>query len=576
MMPLRFLIALSSKPAPEPEACSIFRSPTKVPDAAPAIWCEAKTPVTPMGDDGLLLGYAFSGSSPLEAHVLAEMLSHHSTAEAMARCLADQIWGGYVAILRCQRDRQWRIFCDPSGLVPVMIKERDGTFLFASDADLLFRVGVGQATVCFETLVSHLRRPELSERTTCLAGIEELEPGTLFAPSDSDSTVTPIWRASDYISYDPKPDIGQAAARLRKVAVETMEGWAKVLGKVAVATSGGVDSSLICAALAQAFQPFDCITVSTQDRAGDESSFAAAVAGAFAVRCTVRVYDPARYDPRRTASEGLARPARRSFVTVFDDLLREAMDELGASVVLDGNGGDNIFCFLHSAAPVFDRLQHDGPGFGVWRTLLDMCRITGCSAPTLAMATVRRFWRRGAADPWPADERFLQQGKVDLGSAPLRSWIDAVLDQRSGGYAHLSLIAHAQNQIHPLTCRQHRFSPLHSQPMLECCLGLPSWIWAAGGINRAPARLAFSQELPPPVTRRVSKAGPDSFVRLAFARNRATITQRLLEGLLAQHRVIDRYAVEQAMAVDEVTDGSTIERLLDLLEAENWARSWSG
>ncbi|AKM08758.1 hypothetical protein AB433_00020 [Croceicoccus naphthovorans] len=58
-----------------------------------------------------------------------------------------------------------------------------------------------------------------------------------------------------------------------------------------------------------------------------------------------------------------------------------------------------------------------------------------------------------------------------------------------------------------------------SQPLLEFCLGVPTWTWVTGGQNRALARAAFADLLPRSVLDRTSKAGPDSFIRSAFDRH---------------------------------------------------------
>lgn len=49
----------------------------------------------------------------------------------------------------------------------------------------------------------------------------------------------------------------------------------------------------------------------------------------------------------------------------------------------------------------------------------------------------------------------------------------------------------------------------------------------------------------------------------------------LIEGGLARHRIIDLPAVERAFETRSDDRGDVIYRLLDLAEAENWARSWS-
>lgn len=134
---------------------------------------------------------------------------------------------------------------------------------------------------------------------------------------------------------------------------------------------------------------------------------------------------------------------------------------------------------------------------------------------------------------------------------------------------------HSQNHVHGITGPLARFSPLASQPLVEFCLRVPSWLWASGGVNRALARAAFADRLPSEVTARTSKAGPDSFVRIAFARNRDAIRERLQDGLLSAHRLLDRQALDDAFRVDAFGTGVLVDRILDLLEAENWARSWT-
>tara|TARA_R110002049_G_scaffold126933_2_gene283204 strand:+ start:148 stop:498 length:351 start_codon:yes stop_codon:yes gene_type:complete len=113
-----------------------------------------------------------------------------------------------------------------------------------------------------------------------------------------------------------------------------------------------------------------------------------------------------------------------------------------------------------------------------------------------------------------------------------------------------------------------------SQPLIEFCLRIPTWMWPEGGINRALARSAFVAELPRGILKRTSKSGPDSFIRRSFDQHRPTIRNLLMDGLLAQHEVIDRSAVDDALNTDVISGGDIVYRLLDLVEAESWARSW--
>jgi len=97
---------------------------------------------------------------------------------------------------------------------------------------------------------------------------------------------------------------------------------------------------------------------------------------------------------------------------------------------------------------------------------------------------------------------------------------------------HIALILRSRHNIHGISWRAPRLSPLMCQPLLETCLRIPTWLWPQGGVNRALARSAFASELPAPLRSRTVKPGPDSFIRAAFERNRTGLHTLLREGLL--------------------------------------------
>lgn len=115
-----------------------------------------------------------------------------------------------------------------------------------------------------------------------------------------------------------------------------------------------------------------------------------------------------------------------------------------------------------------------------------------------------------------------------------------------------------------------------SQPLLETCLKIPTWFWPKGGINRALARSAFGPELPAELSTRTAKPGPDSFIRDAFIRNKNQLHALLRDGLLASSGSLDLVRLDQAFVGDAANDWSDVRRILDLAEAENWARRWQG
>jgi asparagine synthase (glutamine-hydrolysing) len=412
----------------------------------------------------------------------------------------------------------------------------------------------------------------MRQSRTCLTHVTEVAPG---AVSDlRDDGTTPVWHPWGFAQAAPTRDLAAVQASLRKTAIDCVSAWASLGGRVVVSASGGLDSSIVCACLAAAGHPFDCVTVSTPDPSGDESAHVRHLAAALGVRMIVKTFDPSTCQIETAASAGLPRPTRKAFMVQLRRLLGEACDELGADTVFDGNGGDNLFCYLHSAAPIIDRLREEGIDRALAGTFLDMCRVTECDIPTMARAVAKRMWS-GPKPYWRPDDRLLAL-RGDL-PGQLTPWWSAGSRNLPGKAAHIGLIQRSQNFEHGLCGegRPHRFSVLMSQPLMEACLAIPSWQWCEGGINRALARAAFRDDLPEAILARRSKAGPDSVLRSVFARNRSLIRDMLLGGLLVGNGVLDAHAVERALQMDEHSDDQIVNRLLDVAEAEAWSRSWA-
>jgi asparagine synthase (glutamine-hydrolysing) len=429
--------------------------------------------------------------------------------------------------------------------------------------------------VDYSAVAGHLLQPELRGTRTCLAGLEEVGPGTLSSLTRHEQPAKRLWSPADHIETGRDRSLGDCAAELREIGTRVMRSWANELGRPDVAVSGGVDSSFICAALANSNVPFACATLTTADASGDERYYARQVAAAFGKQIAEQIYDVGIFDCTETASRHLPRPSRRLFQTAVDQLLTASRQQNASAVTFDGNGGDNIFCLLHSTAPVIDRVAAEGLGRGTLETMIDLCTLTGCSLPTVAAASIRRALRGSIAPMRSTDMRLLSSEYHAVRGNALTPWNSVVRRVLPGQREHIAMIMRMQNQIHALSCDLGRFSPLASQPLVEFCLGVPTWLWARGGRNRAVARAAFVDLLPSALLQRTSKAGPDSFVRSVFAANRALISERLMDGLLSRNGLIDRDALAVALASNELSESDDCLRILDLLEAENWARAWS-
>lgn len=574
MKKIRFILAIPrTNEGSLPEKLVGVSGPREVIATGPRIWVADHAPVQSLGKHGVVVGHLFDNATD---QVIPDFAFEQTLSSTAAfQFMIAQFWGAYLVVQYDISRSHWAVMVDPSGLLPVYRQEVKNHTLFTSDPALLRLHGPPGPRVEWSRLASFLARPELRQRVTCLTGIEELRPGAMLIRGKSGWNENVVWSPGSFLPRGDPVTFEEAAAALRNCLIRIMGAWTRELEKPVVAVSGGVDSSLICAALAASGHRFGCVTMATSDRSGDERVYAQQLATHLGAPLEEFVYDPSAFDPFLPASAGQARPHRRLFSTAFDVMLRSGADALESTVILDGNGGDNLFCYLHSAAPVVDRWL-SGLGLrATIATLADMCRVTGCDVPTMIRASLRRLNKQPVSD-WPADTHLLSDrrlGSIDF--EPLTPWLKQDCGQHVGKRDHLALIMRAQNHTHGFGPGPPRFSPLMSQPIVELCLGVPTWLWPKGGRNRALARMAFAPDLPASIIARTSKAGPDSFVRGIFKHHRSAFRELLLDGELAAKDVVDRRAVESAFGVETSSPGSTIYRLLDLVEAENWARSWT-
>ena len=554
------------------------RQPQNLCADAPRLWTDRHTPLIDLGAAGVIIGVLFSRVSAARIKYLPSDAPGGGDAGSLADWLVRKCWGAYIGILTDLQANTIQILVDPSGLLPAYSAESETHRLIVSHPRLIEHCCGIRPRPSWTGIQAQLARPDLRRRGTSLAGVHEFGRGELVDMGAKHPVGKRLWSPDMFMPVDTGRSCNDVAEELNALATSVVGAWAGVLGPVVVAASGGVDSSFICAALAKSRQPFDCVTLATADPSGDESAYVELLSAHLGVRSVTRVFDTDHIDPLRSASYELARPSRRSFIAALDAGLIDAAQSLGAKTIFDGNGGDNLFCFLHNAAPIVDRLLCEGPGRKTLSTFIDICRLTECDISTMTPAVLRRLLRKRAGSVWPPDLRLLAPACRDLDDVdPLTPWFDIAAGRHPGKHDHLALILRNQNRLNGLgAAGLPRFSPLLSQPLVEYCLGVPTWTWCTGGINRAPARAAFAQDLPHDILVRTSKAGPDSFLHHFFDTYRHVYRELLLDGLLARHGLLDHEAVETAIKVDSLSGDEIIYRLLDLAEAENWARSWQG
>lgn len=529
-----------------------------------------------LGEAGLILGdlYAAGGDGPLRSLSADAAAAVHRSRGA---ALVDRYWGDYVAVVPGASPAETLIVRAPFGGPPCLYLSAGATVVIATHVSLLERIAGLAPRIDWDGVARHLAASELRRGNTCLRGVFELRGGNRLLVEAGRARAEPLWSPWRFASPDRSlGDAAEAARRVREAARAAVAARVPPQAAALLLLSGGLDSSVVAACLADAGRCFSCLTVSIDDPTGDERGPARSVAAHLGLPLLERARRLDRVDLRRSAALGSPRPTARSFEQDSDAIAEAAMRETGATLLVGGGGGDNVFSSLHSVAPVADcLLAKDGGPF--WRTAREVSALTGASLWTVARRAWVRARRRYRGYRWPADHRFLTPAAIERAAGfDDHPWLRAPADALPGRAGHVALLAPAQSLAEDGPAGEAPMARpvLLAQPLIEACLGVPSWLWIEQGCNRAVARRAFAPDLPPAIAWRRDKGTPDSFLVALFEANRALIRELLLDGVLAGHGILDRPAVARLLDDPRPTLGHDYVRILQLVDVEVWARGW--
>jgi len=494
---------------------------------------------------------------------------------APAETFVDAFWGGYVAIRRSLGATE--VMRDPSGEVPCYHAAVDGTHIFTSRPHLLFDTGLLIAKPDWTIIAQALAWRDLRPARTALRGVSELQPGMAARISDDGLETRCIWTPWSFTRESPRLHSPDAAAEaVRDTVTRCLTAWSRSFQKPIVEISGGLDSAIVAAVARQSQDAPVGLTFAPITGDPDETPYARAVASHLGLQLETARLDLTDVDVTLSDARLLPRPCARNFAQALDRPSARLASAIGADVFFSGGGGDNVFGYSQSIAPVLDRLARQGIGWGTFATVNDVARIAQTDIWQVMSRVVRRRLRPRPKPLWKMRPGFLSAEVT--ASLPLpfgHPWLQAPTGALSGKHAHVMSLIGVQNHVECFG-RLDQASlvfPLLSQPVMELCLSIPSWQWVAGGRNRAIARDAFADMLPASVIARQSKGAFDGFAVRLIDAYRDVLRTMLLGGALARQKLIDADAVARALDGRD-QDDEAIVQILALADVEAWVRVW--
>lgn len=535
------------------------------------VYTNASAALLLAGGSGAVIGPIFEQGGAMERVTAFSEDTDRRIVTSRGQVLIEEFWGDYVAFVAGEEDAV--ILRPPFSDLGCVHADRNGLTLVASDLDLLTRCGVPTGEPDWTEIASHLRTGGLRGAATCVAGVQELLWGNRMSVSLEGIRKAPCWTPWKFALSPRGEPRARLAEELRDLLLACVKTQVEHLGAVNVMLSGGLDSSILAACLARSGPRLTCLNLPFGDTIGDERVYARTVAAHLGVPLFEAEPDVKDVDVTLCASPGLARPIARSFLQPAQAIKVRIAAATGAQDCLDGGGGDGLFGSMQSGAPIADRLLRHGPGLGVIESAVDMARLTGVSTAEVVTRAFRRALMRPRSRGWSLDERFLAPSAIAHAGTRGHPWLEAPRGGLPGSATHIANMVVSENLLEIGNGPVAEWSPLVVQPLVEFCLSVPSWLWFENGHNRAVARRAFADLLPPEIVWRRGKGTPDGFVARIFEFNRDRLTELLIGGRLDRAGFLDAQALRAALTPDRPIKGHDYTRVLRIADVEAWVRA---
>ncbi|MFN3820424.1 asparagine synthase-related protein [Blastomonas sp.] len=541
-------------------------------DPAVRVWSD--TPVIRIGDHGCIIGHLFERVEPSRRITTLDDVTVQAILASEGRSLLTDFWGAYVAVLVGDGGTV-SVLRDPSGQLPCYYQSKSDSLTLGSDVEDLATRGSG--AVNFEQVGRLLISLDAIGRDTCLVGISELLAGECITRSTAGTSLRAWWTPWRWTDAGQQIHFDAAAAKLRRVTINCVRSWGGCFESILLGVSGGLDSSIVACAV-QLHTMLHCLNLVSNDPHGDERSYAARLATVLDRPLHERHYALSSVDVEEPVAPHHPWPVAPYLMQSIAAIHSQFRDNHYIEAHFSGNGGDNVFCSLHTAAPFVDRFLSQGSRSGIMTTLRDLSVLTGADGMTILRHAWDIYRRAGHTPRIASDTSGLSRSFIEtlVPDRSLHPWLDAPKDALPGKIGHVKQLIRAQRSIELYPRKTHpiHIAPLLSQPIIELCLAIPTWLWVNEGKNRAVARAAFEGIVPKELLQRTSKGGPSGFMREIYQSQGRKAEDMLRGGMLAKTGMLDLSIFDGAG--QPTPDGSNrARRILTLCAAETWARWWN-
>ncbi len=538
---------------------------------------------------GVVLGRLFSkslargempGDPDLDASASAEIL------RSGGRYLIERHWGRYVGFFHDEARDQHYVLRDPSGGAPCFSTVWENVRVFFADVQDIIELHLAPLEVNWQYLTAFLSNNHLRIADTGLRGVSELLAGERLAISAQGQSRSFLWNPTQIAENGQIENFDRACELLESTAKICIGAWGSIYDTVLHELSGGLDSAVVLGCLTQAPKRPHVVCHNSFMAAvpeSDERHFArivAARAGCGLIETELRS-EQSRLDRQ------LSIPAKVSPSLMLFSYQHDHMPTFAAQHKLDaifnGRGGDQIFYRYHKSFIAADYARRFGFRPGLFKIVLDTARLTRSSVWSVLRVAMEHgvFGRSGDAYALSRRDSTLLADSAHRSlerNYHMHPWLIEAIRLPPGKLLHVSALIDLQLYQEPSSDAHVADTPLlfASQPLVELCLRVPTYILTRGGIDRALERTAFTRDVPQEIAVRQTKGRTTRYFAGVLTANLPFLRELLLDGELVRQGLLDRTRLEGILAKDYIVHLAGVGSLLDCVAAEAWLHRWRG
>jgi asparagine synthase (glutamine-hydrolysing) len=505
------------------------------------------------------------------------------------RRLIERYWGRYVGLIQDSATGETWILRDPSGGMPCLLAGYQGVNLVFSDLEDCVDLGVLRFAVNWRYIRGMLAQPGVQTRDTALEEVSEVQLGERVRFSGNTLRRSLEWNPFAIAASNPIQDSDTAVAELRSTTRACVHAWAACYSGIVHNLSGGLDSSIVLSCLKDAPSNPDitCLHYFGTGPDEDERKYARLMAKHAQAELIEHQLDvgEVRLDRIRELRKS-SRPWFYMYELEHGLFEGQLATERQARGLFSGSGGDGVFFQAHADLAVADYLFDHGPGRGLLRVAVDAARMSRKSIwPLLYKAIRSRFLRPGwqsIAGTGRPESKLVSQDVLRAGSRERsleNPWFTraAIRGVPPGVLWHALTVAIPPAYYNSFSDGPYpeRTMPLLSQPLVELCLRIPTYVLIKSGMDRSTARRAFAPDLPPEIIKRRNKGRIDQHLRNVMDANLDFVRDFMLNGRLVKDGLLDRKTLELYLTRDRSpADYEYAEIMQQYLCIEAWLSRW--